>query len=131
MKDGDGAVSPLELAQKIVSCCSEAKARDMVALDVSKVFDLSTYFIIVTGRSDRQVQGISNRVMFTLAQYGIEPISRDGYDEGHWILMDYGDVVLHIFYEPIRDHFDLENLWRKATPVPLGTEEEERSTQAA
>jgi ribosome-associated protein len=109
----------MELALKILECCSEAKAKDLALLDVSSVFDLASYFVIVSGRSDRQVQGISNRVLATLDAMGIEPISRDGYDEGHWVLMDYGDVIVHIFYEPVREHYDLERLWKNSLKVNL------------
>jgi len=110
----------MDLALKILECCSDAKGKDLTLLDVSGVFDLASFFIIVSARSDRQVQGISNRIAATLdSEYGISPISKDGLEEGHWVLMDYGDVIVHIFYEPTRDHYDLERLWKDAVHVPI------------
>lgn len=110
----------MDLALKILQCCSDAKGKDLTLLDVSSVFDLASFFVIVSGRSDRQVQGISNRILATLEEEaGISPISRDGFDEGHWVLMDYGDIIVHIFYEPVRDHYDLERLWKNAKNLPL------------
>ena len=124
--------SSLDLALKILNCCSEAKGKDLALLDVSSVFDLASFFIIVSARSDRQVQGISNRILSTLAdQEQITPISRDGYEEGHWVLMDYGDVIVHIFYEPLREHYDLERLWKNAKSVPLPSELIEQNKKAA
>lgn len=115
----DRSATSMDLALKILECCSDAKAKDLTLLDVSSVFDLASYFVIVSGRSDRQVQGISNRILATLHEAGIEPTSRDGYDEGHWVLMDYGDVIVHVFYEPVRDHYDLERLWKNSLKVNL------------
>lgn len=107
---------------KILECCSEAKGKDLTLLDVSGVFDLASFFVIVSARSDRQVQGISNRIAATLdSECGISPVSKDGLEEGHWVLMDYGDVIVHIFYEPTRDHYDLERLWKDAVHVKLPT----------
>ena len=83
----------------------------------------------MSGRSDRQVQGISNRIATTLSEEcKISPSSRDGFEEGHWVLMDYGDVIVHIFYEPTRDHYDLERLWKDAVRVeiPEGIQESRR-----
>lgn len=115
-------LSSMDLALKILESASDAKAKDLSLLDVSSVFDLASFFIIVSGRSDRQVQGISNRILGELEELGIEPTSRDGYEEGHWVLMDYGDVVVHIFYEPMREHYDLEKLWRHAEKLPIPEE---------
>lgn len=119
-----------DLTEMIVDGCAEAKAQDIIVLDVSKIFDLSSKFVIVSGRSDRQVQGISNRVAETLNKAGIPFDSRDGYDEGHWILMDYGDVILHIFYEPLRGHYDLESLWREAVKTNVDVRERAKSLAA-
>lgn len=115
----DVPADSMDLALKILECASDAKGKDLTLLDVSSVFDLASFFIIVSGRSDRQVQGISNRILLTLEERGIQPISRDGYEEGHWVLMDYGDVIVHIFYEPLREHYDLEQLWKNGSKVAI------------
>jgi ribosome-associated protein len=107
-------LTPLELTTQIINACADAKGKDIAVLDVSKVFGLADYFIVVSGRSDRQVQGISNKVVDSLSRLGVHPAAREGLDEGQWVLLDYGDVIVHVFYEPARDHYDVESLWTKA-----------------
>lgn len=109
----------VEVTRDIINACMEAKGKDISVLDVSKIFGASDYFIVVSGRSDRQVQGISNRVLEALEKHGIKPTSIEGFEEGQWVLIDCGDVVAHIFYEPVRSHYDLENLWFKAPRLDL------------
>ncbi len=106
-----------ETAYAIVSACTEANGIDTTILDVSKVFDLSDYFIVVSGRSDRQVQGIANRILATMNERGLKPLTVEGVEQGHWVLMDWGDVVVHIFYEPLREHYDVEGLWIRAEKI--------------
>ncbi len=107
----------LDLTKLILSATAEVKAMEAVALDLRKVSDIADYFVIASGKSDRQVQGIANRVIESAAEQGLEPISIEGFETGHWILIDFGDVVTHVFYEPVRQHYDLENLWWKAERV--------------
>jgi len=106
-----------ETLQHIVAACADAKGKDITILDVSKIFDMASYFVIVTARSDRQAQGISNRVLDNLYEHKIDPYSVDGLEAGHWVLMDYGDVVLHVFYEPVREYYNLEGLWAAAIKI--------------
>lgn len=108
-----------EITRDIINACMEAKGKDISVLDVSKSFGMSDYFIVVSGRSDRQVQGISNRILETLEKSGLTPVSIEGFEEGQWVLIDCGDVVAHIFYEPLRSHYDLESLWFKAPRLDL------------
>jgi len=109
----------LELSTKIVNACAEAKGLNITVLGTSELSDLFNYFIIVSGRSDRQVQGIANKVLQTLEQHGFRPLALEGLDAAHWVVLDFGDVVLHIFYEPVRNHYDLEGLWSKAKPLRI------------
>ena len=109
------------LAKSVVESCEEVRGRDIAVIDVRKVFDLSDYFIVVSGRSDRQVQGITNKVIDELAAFGVEPISVEGFDDGQWVLIDFGDIVVHVFYEPVRDHVDIEGLWMRGTRVEMGS----------
>jgi len=102
---------------KALVCAREAtrfKALDLVLLDVSRFSSFADYFLICSGKSSRQVQGIANNVEENLREKGIKPIGAEGRREGHWVLMDYGDVIIHIFYEPVRDFYDLESLWADA-----------------
>lgn len=104
----------LSVAKRIVQACEDVKGLDVVVLDVASIADFADYFIVASGRSDRQVQGITNRVIEQLAQAGIRPISVEGYEDGQWVLIDCGDVVAHVFYEPVRGLYDLEGLWMRA-----------------
>ena len=103
-----------KLVHEIVKACSDAKGRHICVLDVREMFGLCDYFIIVSGRSDRQVQGICNKVLRTLETQRVKPATLEGFEKAHWVLMDFGDVVLHVFYEPIRAYYDLDALWAKA-----------------
>ncbi|MFM1848142.1 MAG: ribosome silencing factor [Pseudomonadota bacterium] len=108
-----------KLAKEIIAACEEAKGKDLTVLDVSKAFGLVDNFIIVSGRSDRQVQGITNRIIDAVEKSGQKPISVEGFEEGQWVLIDCADVVVHVFYEPVREHYDLESLWMNAQKVEL------------
>jgi len=113
--------SPLDLVNRIINACNDANGQDIKVLDVAQLFGLSDYFVIVSGRSDRQVLGITSKVLEELAKIGIEPSNLEGTEQGHWILLDLGDVVLHVFYEPVRQHYDLEGLWAQAKQLDLKT----------
>ena len=108
-----------EITKDIINACMDAKGKDINVLDVSKVFGMSDYFIVVSGRSDRQVQGISNRILETLEKNGHTPVSVEGFEDGQWVLIDCGDIVAHVFYEPMRSHYDIESLWFKAQRLDL------------
>jgi ribosome-associated protein len=107
------------LTTELVSACLEAKALQPVALDVSAMSDIADNFIVVSGRSDRHVIGIANRAIDAAAERGISPSTIEGLEKGHWVLLDFGDVVLHVFYEPLRAHYNLENLWAEARRIDL------------
>lgn len=93
------------------------KAIDLVVLDVRELTSVADAFIVCSGRSNRQVQAIAEHVQRTLKKERKKPLSIEGTREGHWVLMDYGDVVIHVFYEPVRKFYDLEGLWVDAGRV--------------
>ena len=97
----------------------DKKAYDLQLLDVSKLTTVSDYFLICTGRSDTQVRAIAQHTEQSLAAGSIRPRAIEGYTRGQWVLMDYGDVVIHVFYHPIRAFYDLEGLWMRAPRVRL------------
>ena len=97
----------------------ENKAQDPVLLDVSGFSSFADYFVICSGKSSRQVQGMADHLERRLREYGIKPLGVEGAREGHWVLMDYGEVIIHIFYEPVRQFYDLESLWSGAKRVPV------------
>ena len=97
----------------------EKKAIDLVVLDVGALTSIGDYLVICTGRSDRQVQSIARAIEETLEAEGIRPVSIEGARRGQWILMDYRDVIVHVFYQPVREFYDLERLWEHAPRVQL------------
>lgn len=109
----------LSVAKRIVEACEDVKGGEVIVLDVASISDFADYFIVASGRSDRQVQGITNRVIEELSRHGVRPLSVEGYEDGKWVLIDCGDVVAHIFYEPIRSEYDLEGLWMRARKLDI------------
>ena len=102
------------LALHCVNACLTKKAQDLTILDVRNLSSFTDYFIICTGTSDRQVQAVCSAVQEYMKEKGIRPLGIEGERHGRWILMDYGDVVIHIFYEAVRELYDLERLWSEA-----------------
>jgi ribosome-associated protein len=95
----------------------EKKALDPVLLEMRGISSVTDYFLICTGKSDRQVQAIARSIEETLEKKGIRPLGQEGAIHGKWILMDYNDVVVHIFLEPIREFYDLEGIWGDAPRI--------------
>ena len=111
------AVPALDL---YIKAASEKKAKNLVVLDVADLTSIADVFIICSGQSNRQVNAIADSIVANLKKQKIKPLSVEGTGAGHWVLLDYGHVIIHVFYEPIREFFDLEGLWvdakRIATP---------------
>jgi len=97
------------------------KAKNLVLLDVRGLSSVGDFLIICSGRSNRQVSGIAEFIQMDLKSKGIRPLSVEGQKEGHWVLLDYGHVILHVFYEPLRDFYDLESLWIDAQRININT----------
>lgn len=97
------------------------KAVGVVVLDVHELTSLADYFIICSGKSNRQVSAIADHVQRELKTASIRPLSVEGAREGHWVLMDYGYVIIHVFYEPVRLFYDLEGLWADAPRLKTET----------
>jgi ribosome-associated protein len=95
----------------------EKKALDLVVMKVRDFTSIADYFIICSGRSDRQVQSIAQGIEEN--DGGVSPRSVEGASRGHWVLMDFSDVIVHIFYEPVREFYDLEGLWGDAPRIDL------------
>lgn len=93
------------------------KAYELVVLDVRELTSVADAFIICSGRSNRQVSAIAEHIQRDLKRHKILPLSVEGSREGHWVLLDYGHVVIHVFYEPIRQIYDLEGLWVDAKRI--------------
>jgi ribosome-associated protein len=93
------------------------KPVDVVVLDVCELTSIADVFIICSGRSNRQVSAIAEHVERDLKSHKIRPLSVEGTKEGHWVLMDYGNVIIHVFYESARQFYDLEGLWADARRI--------------
>lgn len=93
------------------------KATDLVLLDIRGLSSIADFFIICSGSSNRQVMAIAEFIQVDLKKHGIKPLGVEGIKEGHWILLDYGHVIIHVFYEPLRSFYDLEGLWTDAKRI--------------
>ena len=93
------------------------KALGLVVLDVRELTSVADAFIICSGRSNRQVTAIAEFIITELKKVGIKPLSVEGKKEGHWVLLDYGHVIIHVFYESVRNFYDLEGLWVDAKRI--------------
>ena len=109
--------SSLEVALAAAAAASAKKARDVVVLDVSGPLVISDYFVICSGGTDRQVRAIAEEVERACREFGAHPARREGEREARWILLDYGDFVVHVFTDEERAYYDLERLWRDAPVV--------------
>lgn len=102
---------------------AEKKAEKMVALDLRDIASFAEFFIIASGMNQRQVQAISDEISEQLKkQKNARPVRIEGYSTGEWVLLDYGDFIVHIFDKDARDFYDLERLWRDAKRVDLPAE---------
>jgi ribosome-associated protein len=97
----------------------DKKALDLLILDVQQQSSFTSFFIICSGTSDRHVQAIASHIEVSGKQAGVYPLGMEGFREGRWILLDYGDIVIHIFHEPVRKFYDLERLWKDAPQIPV------------
>lgn len=116
-----------QLADQAVSAALDKKALEPVLLDVRELCSYTDYILLVSGRSDRQVDAITDGVKEAMRSEGVRALGVEGVDSGQWALMDYGDVVIHVFHHPIRRHYDLEGLWIDASRVPIEVPESARA----
>ena len=94
----------------------DKKAFNVRVLDVRRVSSLTDFIVLASGSSDRQVQAAAESVHLGLKQqHGVRPLGIEGMNEGRWVLIDYGDVMVHVFQEPVRQFYDLDGLWRDAS----------------
>jgi ribosome-associated protein len=104
----------LELARSAADAAADKKANDVVVLDIHGLSVIADYFIICSGNSNTQVQAIAKGVRDKLAKMDYHPKAMEGYDEARWILLDYGDVVVHVFRQEEREFYNLERVWGDA-----------------
>jgi len=112
----------METLDKALHCLKivrERKAVNPILFEVGQLTAITDYFLVVSGNSSRQVQALTKHLARSMREKGFRVRGVEGEQEGHWVLMDYGDVVIHIFYEPIREFYDLESLWIEAPRVEV------------
>jgi ribosome-associated protein len=108
-----------ELALAIAEAALEKHAQSLEIIDVSGKVDYTTYLVICSGRSERQVEAITEGVEMALKKQEIFPLGTEGKQANQWVLMDYNDVVFHVFEDQRRGFYDLDSLWIDAERVPL------------
>ena len=109
-----------ELALAAADAASDKLADDIVAYDMSQVLAITDVFVLCSGSNDRQVRAIVDAVEDKLRDFGAKPIRREGEREGRWVLLDFGDIVVHVQHTDERIYYGLERLWRDCPVVPLG-----------
>lgn len=109
----------LEKAVKIAGYLDSKKGQDITILDIGKVTILGDYFVIASGNSTPQIKAMADEVIEKMAEAGQHPNHIEGYQTATWILLDYGDVIVHIFHHETRDFYGIERLWTDAQEVPF------------
>ncbi|MEO6208446.1 MAG: ribosome silencing factor [Candidatus Limnocylindrales bacterium] len=119
-RDGPAPASdraPLDLARRIVDLAEDKKAADIVLLELAPLTTMADYFVICSGGSERQLDAIADGIVSALRDERMKPIGREGTPASHWVLLDYGSVVVHIFTPPERDYYGLEKHWSEARTI--------------
>jgi ribosome-associated protein len=112
-------INSWEKALLLTRFALDKKACDLIVLDVHEHTSIADYFIVCSGRSDRQVQSIAQGIEENAAEEGFRPFAVEGIQRGHWALLDFSDVLVHVFYEPVREFYDIEGLWGHAPKAKL------------
>jgi ribosome-associated protein len=107
----------LDLARRVVELAEDKKAADIVLLDLSALTTLADHFVICSGGSERQLDAIADGIIEGLRTEGTRPIGREGVAASHWVLIDFGSVIVHIFTPPERDFYQLEKHWAEARTI--------------
>jgi ribosome-associated protein len=113
---------PTTKAMLIVEAALDRKAERPIVLDVRKLTSYADTFVILSGRSDRQVRSISDAIVHALKEEGDQPLGVEGQRDGNWVLIDCNDAIVHIFDPETRERYDLERLWRDAPRIDLEIE---------
>ena len=107
-------MKPEDLKREIISALEDVKGRDIESLDIREITDIADYMIIASGTSSRHVSALAGKVIEKLRESGIKPLGTEGLDTGEWVLIDYGDVIIHVMHPQARDFYALEKLWQGA-----------------
>jgi ribosome-associated protein len=111
----------VERAIKCAAFALDKKGLDVKVLEIKKISSIADYLVLATGRSDRQVQAMAESVKLGLKPIDT-PIDMEGYQEGRWVVVDYGDVIVHVFQEEVRKIYNLDELWGRAPQIEIPVE---------
>ncbi len=107
------------LLDTVLNALDDKKARDIKAIDISHLTTIAHYFVMASGTSVTHIKSLADNVEEKLGEKGIKPLHMEGYHTARWILMDYGDVVVHVFHEEDREFYGLERLWQDGRQVAV------------
>jgi ribosome-associated protein len=108
-----------DMARLAAGAALDKKALEPIVIDLRGISSVAEYFVIVTGTSDRHVQAVAENIIEAFRAIGVKPLGEEGLREGRWVLLDYGEVVVHVFLEPVREYYDIERLWIDAPRLDL------------
>ena len=107
----------IDVARRVVELAEDKKAADIVLLDLAGLTTMADYFVICSGGSERQLDAIADGIVDGLRAEGVRPIGREGDAASHWVLLDFGGVIVHVFTPPERDFYELEKHWSEAKTI--------------
>jgi ribosome-associated protein len=111
--------APERLWHAVAEAAESKQAKDIKVLDLREITTFADFFVVCSGANSRQIQAIANEIETHMKQLGEYPNSVEGYQNAEWVLLDYGDYLVHIFTDKARQYYDLERLWRDAKTVTL------------
>ncbi|MEM1263780.1 MAG: ribosome silencing factor [Pseudomonadota bacterium] len=114
--------SPIDVKTVVLEALSDRKARDVVALDVTDITTIADHMIVSSGTSDRHVKSIADHVVQTLREHNLKAVGIEGADSGEWVLVDIGDVIVHVMQPRVREFYNLEKLWGLGEGLPAANE---------
>lgn len=112
-------MTPKEMALTAAKALDEKKGGDIAAIEITEQTTLADYFVIATGNSNTQINALCGAVEKAMDEKGVPVLRREGYRDGTWVLLDYGDIVVHVFSPEAREFYSLERLWSDGKPVDL------------
>lgn len=110
-------IEPLQIAQRAVEIASDKQATDIILLDIQSIASFADYFVLLSADSMRQINALVDDITLQLKTEGIRVGHKEGTSEGGWVLLDYGDVLIHVFSPEEREYYRLEELWKEAIPL--------------
>ncbi|MDR1397694.1 MAG: ribosome silencing factor [Desulfarculales bacterium] len=109
-----GLEKPGDIVRLAAAAALEKKAFDLIIFSVAGLTDYADYFLLASASSTRQSSAVAGNIHTILKKAGIKPVSVSGVNEGRWVLLDFGAVIIHVFHQPVREYYDLESIWSDA-----------------